>query len=256
MVGLWSLWLAQASILEKLGYPWSVQTLGPWGDTFGALSSLFSALGFIAVVATLRMQQGQIQQARNDQEKINIETREEQHRQRFDGSFFELLKLLREAKEDVVFHHTSDYDAANLLRDQKFVGIDAFRAAWREVSSNFYAKKPTPTRLEAGRIYNDIVHKRFESRFGPYFRLLYTILNRINSDNILTAEDKIRYANLLRSQLTSYELILIGLNGLSPVSGNLSDLVSEFRLFKYATPGPRLRLLKKFYPKEAFEPRD
>ncbi|WP_405049507.1 putative phage abortive infection protein [Rhizobium sp. BK176] len=67
-----------------------------------------------------------------------------------------------------------------------------------------------------GALYRKRVHVRYESTFGPYFRLLYTILWRLRDDKKLTPEEKRRYGNLLRGHLTSFEVAMAGLNGLMP----------------------------------------
>lgn len=217
----------------------SLGGLGEWGDWFGGLSAFFSAAGFLAVVVTFR------------------ETQNDQHRQRFESTFFELLRLLDEKRNEVRFIHSKNYRNFRQLQDQKFQGFTAFKPAWFEAYFFITSQSPLPTRAEAGRLYQKRVHNRFESTFGPYFRILYTILFRIKSDSVLTNEEKWRYGNLLRSQLTSYEVALAALNGLAPVSKDFSDLLTEFRILKYLpNPGSRRRLLVNYYPEAAFSPRD
>ena len=67
---------------------------GPWGDTFGALNTLFGAIGFITVAFTLVAQRTALAL----QQQEFAETRRDQHVQRFEETFFELLGLMRELR--------------------------------------------------------------------------------------------------------------------------------------------------------------
>ncbi|HEX8662900.1 MAG TPA: putative phage abortive infection protein [Beijerinckiaceae bacterium] len=246
-VVIWTIWAAQKPVLEYFGKTWDPQALGLWGDSFGALNALVAAVGFVMVVASLRLQRQQ-----------NRAAQEDQHRQRFDTSYFELLHLVRATRDETRFRYSDEYilhhnpTAKNTLR----TGLDAFRFAWREAIAWLGGRDSNLTPEEAGALYEKHIHKRYESRFGPYFRLIYTILDRVKSDPLLTGPERHRYGNLLRSQLTSYEIALLGLNGLSPVSKDLKDLIVEFHLLKYLPAGTRRETLEKFYPPEAFVGRD
>jgi hypothetical protein len=235
VVALWLLWAFLPSILPHVGLYWQIEELGHWGDSFSALSALFAALGFIAVIATLRQQQQQIKAAED-----------EQNRQRFASTYFELLRLLREARNDVRFRYSREYAKKNQQSREERRGAAAFRAASYEALSLLGGNSVNLSKEQVGEIYQKNVHARFESNFGPYFRLLYTILERIKVERSLSASERVRYGNLLRSQLTSYEITLAGLNGLSPVSKDFSTLVTEFHLLKYLPEGLRRRVLQRY----------
>ena len=85
---IWAGWGSLSLVAPQKLLEASSDRLGAWGDSFGPLSSLFTALGFVALVAGFRLQRDQIRRAQ-----------EEQQRQRFDGWYFELLSLLREARD-------------------------------------------------------------------------------------------------------------------------------------------------------------
>lgn len=68
--------------------------------------------------------------------------------------------------------------------------------------------------------------------------------------------EKAAYGNLLRSQLTSHDLVLIGFNGLIPPAKNFSSYITEFRLLKYLPKNDVRDALQRHYPKEAFTARD
>lgn len=87
VVVAWIIWAAQMPLFQLFGFCYDVTKLGPWGDTFGALNSLFTAGAFLGAVYAILLQQNQIKQDRIDREKVNREARNEEHKQRFETSF-------------------------------------------------------------------------------------------------------------------------------------------------------------------------
>ncbi|WP_428979086.1 putative phage abortive infection protein [Hansschlegelia plantiphila] len=137
-------------------------------------------------------------------------------------------------------------------------GLLAFRSCWREISyhiERFAQLDDDLFKIEVANSYINEVHNRYESTFGPYFRIVYTILYRIKHDRYLSEEDKNKFANLFRCQVSSFELTMIGINGLAPVSKDLSDYLNHFHFLKYAPEGERRVTLRRCYPQEAFEGR-
>ncbi|WCJ61886.1 putative phage abortive infection protein [Agrobacterium tumefaciens] len=229
-VGLWLVCAALPILLPRLGWEWQPNSIGPWGDTFGALNAMFSALAFVAVLFTLTQQQKQIDDAATDQ-----------HLQRFERTFYELLRLLREARDAVEYRYSDQYEGGGREREKdyeaKVWGTEAFKRAqfemahwvgvwWKNINE-------PPSSDDLASLYTRFVHDRYESTFAPYYRLLYTTLMRIKTDPKLSDEDKNRYGNLLRSQLTSHEVAMCCYNGLAAVSGSFKQLLTEFRMIKY-----------------------
>ena len=56
LLAVWTLWASQSLVVGFLGGTWDPPKLGAWGDTFGALNALFSALAFLAILITLKQQ--------------------------------------------------------------------------------------------------------------------------------------------------------------------------------------------------------
>lgn len=253
VVACWGIWAIYAPSVAywAMGDIFVPTQAGTWGNSFGAFNALFGALGFAAVLGTLLIQGRAIRHQQEDQ-----------HRQRFESSYFELLHLFREARNAIKFKHTPGYNLAKkvkpLARMSTYEGQDAFRAAMLEVRHWIQdADLPADSDRNAlGNVYRARIHIRYESKLGPYFRLMYTILQRISSDPVLSPQEKARYGNLLRSQITSHEAAMAGLNGLVPVSKDFSRLVIEFRLLKYLPNGTMRRTLERHYPVEAFQERD
>lgn len=140
---VWFTWALFPFIAPRVGVGWNSETLGQWGDAFGALNALFSALAFISVLFTLKQQQRQIDDATIDQ-----------HRQRFDRTFYELLRLLREARDAVEFRYSDNYDGGERKKEKdygsKVTGAEAFKRAQFEVKYWIEAEEYTLGHLRRG----------------------------------------------------------------------------------------------------------
>lgn len=241
---------------------------GAWGDTFGPFTAAISTIGTVLVLMTLAAQR----KAVSDQAK-------DLHKQRFEGSFFELIKLLRDLRVDLRYRYSPDYNkarvearartsssaktltptmnriiAANSKRT--FIGKDAITAAL--VDARHFINLATiedTTKYSVGIIYTKHIQPRAEPTFSPFFRIVYTILDRLRRDTILSENDKNDYARLLRSQLSSHELSLIAINACAVIAKDFDVLLTEFKMLKYHPPSKLDRRLRKAYPDEAFAPR-
>lgn len=245
VAAIWIAWTALSFILKNLGFEVEYGTLGQWGDSFGALNALFGALACIAVVATFWMQR---QELNNQQEQIDKNQRQ-QHIQQFESSFFQLLGLLRDLRKEI--RYTTGQDT--VTGPEALKGFhDAFLKAIG--IQTFYDKKLTVEEVAA--VYDKVTRTERENELGPYFRIIYTILRRISEDQLLSMDERHKYGNIVRSQLSTPEINLVGLNGLSSVSKDFKKFIVEFRLLKYV-PDERQRLFfQNFYPHETLEDRD
>lgn len=242
----------------------AVAKAGQWSDSFGAFNALVSALGFAAVLATLWFQAVSLKEQARDQ-----------HHQRFETTFFELLRIMRETRSEIRFEHSSEYkEAASGQRlltaysvrgytsnkdsgsELSFSGYEAIKEAVKEIRFWLNSEKNSNNPSKLVTIYNKRVHHSNEANLSPYFRILYTILQKLRSDKIISSSQKAQFGNLLRSQLTSDEIMLMAVNGLAPVSKDFDSLITEFRMLKYL-PKTSLRTeLEVHYTPTAFLPRD
>lgn len=230
-------------------------SLGAWGDSFGALNVVVSSLAFVGIVITLLLQGRGLKIQGADQ-----------HRQRFDASFFELLRLQRETRREILFFNTQEYETERAAQSYQTFSlattgripsegtIDPIAAAVLEIHFQLIRKGilSNCSRNDVVNAYMRYVHSASEATIAPYFRVIYSILDRIRADQILTPAEKIRYANLLRGQLTSAEVLLLGINSLTPVSADMKSLVAEFRMLKYLPKSSMRALLGRFHEPISF----
>lgn len=219
---------------------------GSWGDSFGAFNALVSMLGAGAVVATLLVQLRAIKAQQHDL-----------HRQRFESSFFELLRLLRELRAEMRFQHSKEYGEAHELDSpsHEYEGYVAISHALAEMLHWQNQSEIELDRQAIGKLYDKHIARLNEHSMSPYFRLVYTILNRIRNDSVLTDGERCQYGNLLRSQLTSFELYMIAYNACSKRSKDLTAHIEYFRLFKYMENSKAKRRFVNIFKPVAFAAR-
>lgn len=228
---------------------------GAWADSFGAFNALVSSFALAGVLLTLALQNRAIREQQREAEKQVSE----RHKQQFEGSFFQLLELMRDVRSEVYYKYSDQYAVATSKSETGGAkGAAALIRAARE--AEYWIKERRKTTVvdgrRLGRIYETRVHRRYESRLGPYYRIIYTILRRISEDSILSDQEKQRYGNVVRSQLQGREVLLLGLNGLAPMSNDFAKYLVEFRMMKYLPTKSMKEMLMIGYPVSAFEPRD
>lgn len=99
--GLSWIWINTYITKEKLGIPETAiisneELQGVFGDKFGAVNALFSALAFAGIIFTIILQKKELKLQREELEETRgefIKQNRTLNRQRFENTFFQLLKL-------------------------------------------------------------------------------------------------------------------------------------------------------------------
>ena len=224
----------------------STGNAGTAGDMFGGLTALFSGLAFAGLVTTLFMQRKELELQRNELKQ----TREVFSIQRFENTFFGLLRLLTEYIQAM----RSNINEVEYFTDGK--GKDVFG---KEVLELYAKKLPNSLRIKKENgpnskyisdgkythqeligIYEDRYRIYYERNLGPYFRLIYNIVRLIenNSFDIDLDEDnktKLMYSKILRAYLSSAEIKLLMFNCASVHGKGLKYWVEKHSLLKHIT---------------------
>jgi len=198
---------------------------GTVGDTFGIINALFSGFAFAGLIVTLFMQREELKMQRQEL----ADTREEMKRQssefeqqnqnlalqRFDNTFFNMMSLQQQIVEGLTLHYTTNN------QHNRLQGRDVFETCFCGLERLEGIKSIMYNRGIRGYEEFDIL-----PLFDHYFRHLYTILKFIDNTKVFddekmredgqSVEDaKYKYTSILRSTLSSYELVLVYYNGLS-----------------------------------------
>ena len=185
----------------------SVHDAGAFGDCVGGIiGALTGLIGIFFLYGTYRMQ---IQ--------ISQEQGSLQSRQQFESAFFMLLTQQR----NIVNSLEGKFVGYMKGEDKKFSGYQYLSALKRDLSLRLQELNYEPKliaeerknllKLEVNVIYRDFFVGHV-SQLGHYFRNLYHILKYINESDL---PDKKKYSDLMQAQMSSDELFLIAINGIS-----------------------------------------
>lgn len=227
-----------------------------YGDSFGAINALISALAFAGVIVTFYLQRKELDLQRQEL-KAQREEFTQQNKtlklQRFENTFFHMMELQQQIVNDLFIkisdrEHVWEDSSLSGGRDSKEVIVDN-SVRGRQVIHYIY-KHPESTYYDEG-VYLQIFKKGMKeyekspyiSLLDHYFRHLYTILRYVdetdafdvneegNVDEEYTYKQKYHYTTILRATLSRYELLMIYYNGLSTFGNEkLKPLIERYSL--------------------------
>lgn len=223
-----------------LGYVASIQfDPGEFGDMFGAANALFSGLAFAGLIYAIWLQRVELRLQREELAATRAELRgqkeqlEAQNRtlrkQSFENTFFQLLRL-----------HNDIVNAIDLVKTGEgsriTKGRDCFHMFFNRLKDEYERDKRarTHTAMSTIHVVNE-VYMRFytehEAELGHYFRSLYNTVKLVDNSDV---QDKRLYTNLVRAQLSSYEVLLMFYNCLSEMGREkFKPLLIEYTLLKH-----------------------
>lgn len=212
---------------------------GVFGDMFGAVNALFSGLAFAGLIYAILLQRIELKLQREELvatrgelagQKAQMEAQNRTLRkQNFEDTFFQLLRL-----------HNDIVNAIDLVKtgegNRITKGRDCFSVFYKRLRGVYAQDQGARTKGGADTLFvlNEVYlrfYKGYEAELGHYFRSLYNIVKFIKNSDVT---DKRLYTNLVRAQLSSYELLLIFYNCLSEMGRDkFKPLTVEFNLLKH-----------------------
>jgi hypothetical protein len=191
---------------------------GLFGDSFGALTALFSALAFGALVVTLWQQQEDLELTREELKK-SVEALQEQsaslQQQNFENTFFKMVDLHNQMTDEIYDIFTKNIEW--LYKKIPFGG-----------ETNISPRPSVRTNRSLNK-YNSFYDEN-EKQIGHYFRNLYQVLKFLDNAEI---DNEQFYADIFRAQFSSTELAFLFFHALSK-HGNekLKSLIEKFAFFE------------------------
>lgn len=238
-----------AGILVYLAWPIdeiSINKSGVFGDSFGLLTSLFSGLAFAGLIITIVMQRDELALQREElnltrgelsgqKEELRFQN-ETMRTQQFENTFFKMLDLLESCRNDIynVAVHQSPVEGRDAVRRLYKVFVEGYLNGYNNIdgSIELYFKESSKSiegmKAEYARFYAE----DYGEEIGQYYRTLYNILKFV--DSAIYINDKNLYTNLLRAQLSRYELALLFYNCLSKYGEEkMAPLVKRYSILKH-----------------------
>lgn len=207
-------------IIAVLGLTYMIQNSnsynerGTFGDMFGFANALFTGLSFIGLIGTILLQRKDLNIQREElREQTNLV-----HKQNFESSFFQLLSMFNSIVNNMTI----------VSMESTYYGRHVFSAMINTFNSMLIRKAGKGQDMNMDQLlelikklhkedvikeYDDF-YESYKEYLGHYFASFYHIINYIHiTKNI----DKNFYISIARSQLSSFELILLFYYGVSTV---------------------------------------
>lgn len=215
-----------------------------FGDAFGAIGALFSGLAFAGLIVTIVLQLQQLdlqsQQLKGAESELKRQKEELElqgeilRKQRFEDTFFQLLKL----QSEIV--NTIDIDIRQGVTRK---GRDCFFIIYNDLYQSFkqinHPGEVENERLTINQVFQEVYHK-YQADLMHYFNHLHSIINFVHSSE---RPDKDFYANLVIAQLSAHEQLLLFYYGLSDRGlKNFKPLIEKYGILQNI---PRNDLLAK-----------
>jgi hypothetical protein len=206
-----------------------IPTLGQVGDLFGGINALFAAFAFagVAIAAYFQYQSLRItRDQRNEASEALALSKEQFTRQSFEPLLFKLLELnvIPERMHQATL--ISNSGSAWLDLDEASNGL---RHAF-----NLRVAQGTepPLAFDLTKKEFDNFYRKNEHKLAPYFRRTYQLFNLIN-ECALPNSSKYTYARIVRSNISSNELLMLMFDRACRRAGAFQLLADEFNLLKY-----------------------
>jgi len=215
---------------------YSYDQRGTFGDMFGAINSLFSGLAFAGVIFAIILQKRELSLQRKELELTRDELKGQKKemelqnktllKQSFENTFFQLLNLQQDIINSIDLVDRNNQNAVTTGRDCIKVFYERLQKRWKLNQS----EDNDGTELERiNKVYLNF-YEDHQAEIGHYFRSIYHIIKLVDES---TVENKRLYTNLVRAQLSSYELSLLFYNCLSDLGKeNFKPYIEKYALFK------------------------
>lgn len=217
----------------------TIANAGVFGDSFGVLTSLFSAMAFAGVAFTLAMQRDQMLIQRQEltlQKQESADSRNEVQKQGFENTFFQMLKMHNQLISEITSHQNGAQGI--ITKDGRTVIKDM-----QGKLNAYFAQNIKHDQDDLDNIL--IAFERFYTERGyqlaHYFRFLYNIFRFISDAKI---DNKELYVRLARAQISNQELFILYYNSLTKRGRNFQKYIVEFKL------------MDNLDPKQLFRPQD
>ena len=188
---------------------------GIFGDFFGGVIGTFLTFVSVLILAKTFEQQQESTNANIKQQKI----------QRFNDSFYELLNLYKEQVKGLSFENEGKcYQGKEFFDICKDIVQKKYNRGKKQAYSSY--------RQEAKSIYIQFYEEN-KSKFAPYFRMLYRILEIISENKDLEDAQKDAYSKIIRAQLTESELFFLKYNAMTFYGANFIEYLNRFDILKH-----------------------
>ena len=194
---------------------------GQIGDTIGGIIGPFVAI----IASCLTFLAFWVQYKANEQQRNDIAL------ERFENTLFQLMQRQESLINNL---HYSPKDGADNLYGDNFTGRHVFdilyckKAYFYDINNHIYGLKAAIEQNGIKAYEADVEIRRLDH----YFRHLYRIFKYIDETAVIDSSGKYKYANIVQSGLSQYELVFLFYNGLSKGQDEFKKLIEKYALLK------------------------
>ncbi|MEZ8237359.1 putative phage abortive infection protein [Vibrio splendidus] len=229
-----------ASLLIYLAWPIneiSINKAGVFGDSFGILTSLFSALAFAGMIITILLQKEELglqrQELADTRQEISAQ-KEILRTQSFNDNFYRLLDYYKDNLSQVVVFDKESNQQITGVSALKYL-LDKFSEKQREYKHYYNPHDDQLMKVFEYHLFIDI--QQILMKQGRYLRTLQSLLALVEER---TKDDKSLYWNIIESQLTVHEVKYIFYHTLVNSDEGLGRLIKCSGLIESRAPSSGL----------------
>lgn len=200
---------------------------GPFGDSFGALTSIFSGLTLAGLITTIFLQSSEMHQMQRDREKQeeSLQRREKEiMNERFENTFFKLLEFYNQNINNIEIER----GRTNELRTYR--GREAVAKFIPFTINKIDLEMATFCLLRLEGAYIDSLKSDYKDNIRSIIQSVDTLIRVVHNSQIA---DKPLYFGFLRSQLTDSDSFLLLLFAhFDQRLKSLKSLIEEYALLE------------------------
>lgn len=219
--------------------------LGEFGDFFGGvLNPILTFLMLMGLIITIVIQRVELRLARNEFRRTADALNDQadiSKKQIFENTFFQMIRLYNEIIDGMYIQPENVLDILQRVESKRYRGRDCIEFLYNKLKSGYVKKIDRgdydSSRFEAVESEYVRFYENYGNQLGHYFRTIYNIIKIIDNSTLSYAEKKV-YTNIIRSQLSKFELGLLVYNCLSNYGKEkLLPLVIKYDMLKHIELG-------------------
>jgi hypothetical protein len=192
---------------------------GLFGDSFGAVNTLFSGLAFAGLIVAIFLQQKQLNYQREDLElqrkeleltrltlkdqKVEMELQNETLKlQLFENKFFQLMRYYDQITKSM---QITGVLKSNEVDPEAYQGRICFQFIWERYSEEMFFTRNQMNEEQVEQ-FDDEFYQKYQETLDPYFNIIELIRESIIRTGGINNQF---YSDLLSLQFSKYELLLI-----------------------------------------------
>lgn len=247
------------------------ERFGDYGELIGGIvGSLWSLAGVILFYEALRFQRTELKMQRHELELQRHEIIEQTEQQRlqnitlayqaFENTFFQLMTLHNEIVEslNMEINEPGLFNEDGTPKTKVIVGRECFVQYYNLFKRYFHFSieeirlQDLDIEMTKELLDNSYVlfFEESQANLGHYFRNLFAIIKYIDTTN---PKDKLFHIELIRAQLSNYELLLMYFHCLSKLGKKYKELMEKYAFFQNLPHDELVQMSKELYDKKAFE---